>query len=53
MATDKNSRTVFISAVMKDNIDELKNILYDEVKKIHVRRYPFNDFLFNAEESIE
>ena len=48
MGSDKNSRTVFISAVTKENVDELRNILYDEVKKIHVKRYPFNDFLFGS-----
>lgn len=37
---------VFISAVEKNNIDELKNILYQKIKEIHVERYPYNDFLF-------
>jgi GTP-binding protein HflX len=46
MASDKNHRTVFISAKTRENIEELKKILYEEVKKIHVTRYPFNDFLF-------
>lgn len=48
MGSDKNLRTVFISAVTKENIDELRNILYDEVKKIHIKRYPYNDFLFGS-----
>jgi len=46
MATDKNHQTVFISAKTKENVDELRKILYEEVKKIHVKRYPYNDFLF-------
>jgi GTPase len=50
MATDKNHSTVFISAKTKDNIEELRNLLYEEVKKIHVKRYPFNDFLFGSTE---
>ena len=37
---------VFVSATEKSNIDELKNILYQKVKEIHVERYPYNDFLF-------
>ncbi|MCL1868258.1 MAG: GTPase HflX [Paludibacter sp.] len=37
---------VFVSATEKNNIDELKNILYQKVKEIHVERYPYNDFLF-------
>jgi GTP-binding protein HflX len=49
MATDKNSKTVFISATARQNVEELRNILYEEVKKIHITRYPFNDFLFQNE----
>jgi GTP-binding protein HflX len=49
MASDKNHRTVFISAVTKENVDELRKILYEEVKKIHIKRYPFNDFLYVSE----
>jgi GTPase len=47
MASDKNHRTVFISAITKENIEELRKLLYEEVKKIHIKRYPFNDFLFD------
>jgi len=47
MANDMNNPTVFISARTRENLEELKNILYDEVKKIHVTRYPYNDFLFD------
>jgi GTP-binding protein HflX len=46
MASDKNHPVVFISAKTKENVEELKRILYDEVKKIHITRYPYNDFLF-------
>ena len=38
--------TVFISAVNKYNIDKLKDILYTEVRKIHIKRFPYNDFLY-------
>lgn len=38
--------TIFISAVQKDNIDELRRMIYEEVKKIHITRFPYNDFLF-------
>ena len=37
---------VFVSARKKDNIDELKALLYERVKEIHVKRFPYNDFLF-------
>jgi GTP-binding protein HflX len=46
MASDKNHRSLFISARNKENIDELKTILYEEVRKIHTLRYPYNDFLY-------
>jgi GTP-binding protein HflX len=41
-----NEKTLFISATEKANIDELKGMLYDEVKKIHVQRYPYDHFLY-------
>jgi GTP-binding protein HflX len=37
---------IFISAREKQNIDQLKALLYDKIKAIHVERYPYNDFLF-------
>ena len=37
---------VFVSARQKENIDELKALLYERVKEIHVKRFPYNDFLF-------
>lgn len=51
MASDKHYKTVFISAKTKENLEELKKLLYDEVKKIHVKRYPFNDYLFENQET--
>jgi GTP-binding protein HflX len=50
MASDKNHSTVFISAKTKENIEELRRLLYEEVKKIHIKRYPFNDFLYETAE---
>ena len=37
---------IFISAVDKTNIDELKQVLYHEVQRIFKIRYPYNDFLY-------
>lgn len=37
---------IFVSAGKKLNIEELKQMLYDKVKEIHVKRFPYNDFLF-------
>tara|TARA_Y100001968_G_scaffold309373_1_gene329063 strand:+ start:1611 stop:2789 length:1179 start_codon:yes stop_codon:yes gene_type:complete len=36
----------FISALNKTNIEQLKSCLYNEVRKIHVTRFPYNDFLY-------
>jgi len=47
MASNKNHHTVFISAKTKENVEELRKLLYEEVKKIHIKRYPFNDFLYD------
>jgi len=48
MASDKNHTTVFISAKTKENLEELRILLYEEVKRIHITRYPYNDFLFQS-----
>jgi GTPase len=40
------SQCLFISATDKQNIDELKSVLYDKVKEMHLKRYPYNKFLF-------
>ena len=41
-----NQDTVFISAKNKENIEELRQIIYDKVKTIHAIRYPYNNFLY-------
>jgi GTPase len=41
-----NENCLFISAREKENIDELKELLYNRVKELHVQRFPYNDFLF-------
>ena len=37
---------VFISATKKENINDFKKIVYREVRKIHIKRYPYNNFLY-------
>ncbi len=44
---------VFISAKDKDNIENLKSILYQRVKEIHVERFPYNDFLYQNYEELQ
>ena len=43
---------IFISAKNKDNIDALRALMYDRIKAIHVKRYPYNDFLFQNYEEV-
>lgn len=38
---------IFISARERQNIDNLKDLLYSRVKQLHVQKYPYNDFLFD------
>ena len=42
---------IFISAKNKENIDALRALLYDRIKAIHIKRYPYNDFLFQQYEN--
>lgn len=37
---------VFISARTGEGLDELRQLLYERVKAIHIQRYPYNDFLY-------
>ena len=46
MAKLEDKNCVFISAQTKENVDEFKETLYEEVKQIFKVRYPYNDFLY-------
>jgi GTP-binding protein HflX len=46
MAKMNNTQCVFISAQDKENIEELKEIIYEKVKEIFKVRYPYNNFLY-------
>ena len=39
-------KTLFISATENDNLEELRKTIYEEVKDIHTKRFPYNNFLF-------
>ncbi len=45
-----NNRCVFISALNKENLEEFKSLVFEEVKKIHITRFPYNDFLYEEYE---
>ena len=42
----KTGKSLFISAAQRTGIDELRQLLYDEVARIHAVRYPYNNFLY-------
>ena len=44
---DKNETSIFISALNKENLEEFKETAYNEVKKIHIERFPYNNFLYD------
>ena len=47
----KHPNCVFISAKNRVNFNEFKKVMYDQVRDIHTKRFPFNDFLYpNFEE---
>jgi GTPase len=39
-------KSIFISAKTKENVTEMKEILYEEIKKLHIQIYPYNNFLY-------
>jgi len=43
---DLEKESIFISALNKDNLEAFKEKVYEEVKKIHIQRFPYNDFLY-------
>ena len=45
MAKTEN-QTLFISATERENLEELRKTVYEEVKTIHMQRFPYNNFLF-------
>src|ERR1700749_421643 len=41
-----NCPAIFISATKKENIDEFRALLYEEVKALHTERYPYDQLLY-------
>ncbi|MGY8987655.1 MAG: GTPase HflX [Flavobacteriales bacterium] len=41
-----NQDAIFISALNKTHFDELRELLYQRIKELHVKRYPYNNFLY-------
>lgn len=49
--TENNA--LFISALNKENLEEFRKRIYDEVRAIHVQRFPYNSFLYPDIEEID
>ena len=43
---DSKRSNLFISAQKKINLDKLKKRLYNRIRKIHIKRFPYNNFLY-------
>ncbi len=41
-----NGECLFVSALKKTGIENMRKTLYDRVKQLHVQKYPYNDFLY-------
>ena len=41
-----NDGAIFTSALNKTHFDELRELLYERIKELHIKRYPYNNFLY-------
>ena len=41
-----NGECLFVSALKKTGVENMRKTLYDRVKQLHVQKYPYNDFLY-------
>ena len=48
-----NDNCIFISAKEKTNLEELKTVIYNKVREMHVQKYPYNDFLYQTYDASE
>ena len=44
--TDHDGPVLFLSAKTKEGMDSLREVLYAEVRELHVQRFPHNHFLY-------
>ncbi len=40
------NNALFVSALKKENLEDFKKRVYDEVRQIHLSRFPYNHFLY-------
>ena len=41
-----NGECLFVSALKRTGLEEMRKTLYERVKQLHVQKYPYNDFLY-------
>ena len=41
-----DNKCLFISALNKENLEEFKEKVFEEIKEIHITRFPYNNFLY-------
>jgi GTP-binding protein HflX len=46
MHKEGEDKTLFISAVSKENFEAFRELVYEKVRTIHVTRFPYNKFLY-------
>lgn len=46
LSKQNGAHTIFISAAGRQNIEALREMMYNEIKQIHAIRYPYNNFLY-------
>jgi GTP-binding protein HflX len=44
-----NTPSLFISAKYRENLEDFKTYLYEQVKAIHSQRFPYNDYLYSTD----
>lgn len=43
----ENMPCLFLSARTKENVEEFRKVLYEEVKRVHLTRYPYDKLLYD------
>ncbi|MDT0553703.1 MAG: GTPase HflX [Bacteroidetes bacterium MedPE-SWsnd-G1] len=43
---EMGDNSLFISAINKENMEQFKERVFEEVKRIHMQRFPYNDYLY-------
>lgn len=46
MSNHQGTEALFISATNKENFEEFRETVYENVRQIHITRFPYNNFLY-------